>query len=162
LGIEFRQGQSLTQLTRDKLARIYTAAWTENLATTTTSASPSYTPPLENARPSTPSNPQSNNRRFSSMTPAGRSLTDAAANGNQAELERLLNAGADINSRDELGWTPLIAAAAEGQRGMVQWLLSKGADVNAKDKNGYSALTYAKSSGSKDLITLLKNAGAKP
>jgi ankyrin repeat protein len=56
----------------------------------------------------------------------------------------LLEAGADINSRDSFGHTPLTIAARESEgTTILDYLLSKGSQINAVDNNGDSALVWA-------------------
>jgi hypothetical protein len=63
---------------------------------------------------------------------------------NDAAIVRLLlDQGANIESRDEEGATPLMVAAEHGQSGVVRALLEKGADVEARDKYGFTALIGA-------------------
>ena len=58
----------------------------------------------------------------------------------------LLNAGADVNAKDDSGKTALMYAANAFNGGdveLVNILLAAGADVNAKNDWGYTALMYA-------------------
>ena len=60
-------------------------------------------------------------------------LSEAAASGNAAMIEALLNAGADPNTRTTAdGETVLMTAARAGNVEAVKMLLSHGADVNAQ------------------------------
>jgi len=54
----------------------------------------------------------------------------------------LLEHGADPNSRDPQGFTPLMPAAGPGDKEVLELLLAHKADVNAQDKNGWSALHH--------------------
>lgn len=59
--------------------------------------------------------------------------------------EQLLNAGADINSRDEYGRTALMVYA-HGQNecpDFIEFFLKRGADVNLRSPEGKTALGYA-------------------
>ena len=47
-----------------------------------------------------------------------------------------LRSGADVNAKDEDGWTALMYAAHNPNPEVVSVLLEAGADVDAKDKNG--------------------------
>src|SRR5262245_28033511 len=65
----------------------------------------------------------------------------AAANlGNTALIALLLQAGADVDTRSESGWTPLMRACDTGALEAAQLLLDAGADVNARNDEGYTAL----------------------
>lgn len=67
-------------------------------------------------------------------------ILQAVATGNLTETQSLLSSGADIETRDETGATPLILAAAAGNIALVKTLIEAGADVNAKDELGWTAL----------------------
>jgi len=63
-------------------------------------------------------------------------LVNAADKGDLATVRSLLEAGEDINARDDEGETALHEAVDEGHLEMVQFLLSKGADPNLYDDEG--------------------------
>ncbi|WHO24135.1 ankyrin repeat domain-containing protein [Agrobacterium tumefaciens] len=76
----------------------------------------------------------------------------------------LVGRGANIEARDERGWTPLIMQANNQQNGpdVVTALLAHGADPNAKKHNGETALSLARETGDATLIeVLIANGGAK-
>jgi ankyrin repeat protein len=63
---------------------------------------------------------------------------------NQAGIARLLlEAGADVNARGDLGLTPLHYAARHGSLTAAQVLIEHGADLNARDDIGFSPLVTA-------------------
>lgn len=69
----------------------------------------------------------------------------AAWKGHQAVVVVLLNAGADVNARNNNGhWgtTPLHAAAHANQAAIAELLIKHGADVNAPDLNGQTPLHH--------------------
>lgn len=109
-------------------------------------------------------------RRMMQRNPA--LLTDASGSGetaladvvieNYLEAARfLLDAGADINTRDRSGETPLIQAANMGYRDMVALLLGRGADVNARDEVQETALFKAARYGYAEVCAALLAAGAE-
>lgn len=49
------------------------------------------------------------------------------------DVKRLLEAGADVDARDDSGETPLIRASAQGHLEVAKLLIRRGADVNARD-----------------------------
>ena len=53
-------------------------------------------------------------------------LLEAASNGDLAEVERLIEIGAVVNSRDEDGYTALMWAADEGRLDVVQLFVDNG------------------------------------
>ena len=72
------------------------------------------------------------------------SILFTAANGNQTKLiEHMLSKGANINSTDKDGETPLSAAAQAGYLNAVKVLLDHGADANLADIRGRTPLDYS-------------------
>jgi len=70
-------------------------------------------------------------------------LFDALSNGELEMVLKQLNTGIDINTRGNLGETPLITAARLGHKQIVNYLLQKGADPEIKDFDGITALFLA-------------------
>jgi ankyrin repeat protein len=68
-------------------------------------------------------------------------LISAVKTGDTAAVQRLLAAGADIDSRDGEGATLLMLAAHAGDLPMVRLLLQAGANVNASDVRGWAPLS---------------------
>ena len=56
------------------------------------------------------------------------------------KTKNLIEAGADLNATDEVGFTPLMYAASKNYTDVVKELILAGADVNAQDKMGNTAL----------------------
>src|SRR4051812_41406353 len=67
-------------------------------------------------------------------------LDYAIGNRNREMVRRLLAAGANINSIDESGRTPLMHLEREASIELVRDLLAAHADVNARDKSGETVL----------------------
>lgn len=63
--------------------------------------------------------------------------------GHEAMTELLVDMGADVNIRNEVGMSPLHRAAQYAQESVVGFLLDRGADVLARDNDGNSALHWA-------------------
>lgn len=99
--------------------------------------------------------------QVSKTDPMSEALVEAAAKGNIREVERLIGAGVDLDTRDRTGRTPLMAATQKGHLDLVKLLLDKGAQINAKDKSGETALSLARQRGPKELRDLLREYGAK-
>jgi ankyrin repeat protein len=73
---------------------------------------------------------------------------------------------ADVNMRDNGGYTPLHHAAARGDNEMILYLVSKGADVKAVARNGRTTVDMANGPVSRispipETIALLEKMGAK-
>jgi len=82
----------------------------------------------------------------------------------RGELEKvkdiLEKRGELVNSRDELGRSPIIFAVATDKKAVVAYLLSKGADLEGKDNLGQTPLHWAAMYGHKQIIEMLISAGA--
>jgi len=77
-----------------------------------------------------------------------------------AIVAQLLGAGADVNTRDNLGRTALILAVAFNRPAIVAQLLGARADVNAKDNKDQTALIMAVVSNQPAIVSQLLDAGA--
>lgn len=80
--------------------------------------------------------------------------------------ELLISKGANVNTQDKAGLTPLHWASSQGRDGIVEFLISKGADINSRSKGsflkkGKTPLGLATEAGHKDIIRLLKLHGAE-
>eukprot|EP01084_Bolivina_argentea_P189106 325321_1 len=67
----------------------------------------------------------------------------AVKEGNNKELQNLINANCDLNITDNDGETALHWAAEKGYDKISQQLINANCDVNIKDNNGWTALHYA-------------------
>lgn len=74
----------------------------------------------------------------------------------------LLEKGADINLKDEHGWTALLWASWTGFPEIVSILLEKGSDVNTVDAQGHTPLTTASLRGNDKVVNILLEKGADP
>jgi ankyrin repeat protein len=87
-------------------------------------------------------------------------LMNAAAFGSSDALAVLLEAGADVNARDDFAATPLLFGASDAAK--VKLLVERGADVNARSKAGRTPLTLAASTaGASAAARLLLERGAQ-
>ena len=89
----------------------------------------------------------------------------AGKGGNNAAVQALLDAGADVNARDgnsSNGATALMRASGKGDISIIKQLLDAGADVNitAGERNVMTALKFAAESGKEDAVQVLLQAGA--
>jgi ankyrin repeat protein len=71
------------------------------------------------------------------------SIHEAAANGNIEAVKQHIAAGADVNAKNNWGWTPLHYAALKGQKEIAELLIAKGADMNAVGDLGRTPLDLA-------------------
>ncbi len=84
-------------------------------------------------------NKQSNT---SSTTPA-MDLHAAAFMGNVEAIQQHIDAGSDLNVKDEYGSTPLTVAITFGKTEAAKMLIEAGADINAQTSDGSTALHAA-------------------
>jgi ankyrin repeat protein len=112
--------------------------------------------PLQEAAPA--SDPNINMRDYQGQT----ALLRAVNAGQNDEVRRIVDSGADVNLGTEEGVTPLINAAGMGNLEIVRLLIEKGADVNKATKSNYTALMSASLNGHYQIVQLLLDAGADP
>lgn len=84
----------------------------------------------------------------------------AVTQGNSAEITRLLEAGADINTVDDLGRTAAMIAVHTNQLDIFNLLIEKGADINIRDQRSDNPLLYAGAEGLLDFVRASVAAGA--
>ena len=89
-------------------------------------------------------------------------LLYAASKGYEDSVSNIILQGADVNTRDPDGMTPLARAAVMGNKGVVDILLQEGADPNIMDVYGATALMQACWAGNMDIVKALLAKGADP
>lgn len=94
------------------------------------------------------------------FTSPNEELIFAAIQGDVAEIQRLLAAGAKVNQSYRYDRTPLMLAAGNGQTAAVKALIAAGADINARDNEHDTPLVFAIMSRHKSTILALLDAGA--
>lgn len=94
--------------------------------------------------------------------PAGgpKALHDAVLDNDMDQVQKALDDGADVNGKDEAGFTPLFHAVQRGQYQITSLLINRGANVNATDTMGNTPLHFAASAGNVEMCRALVNAGA--
>lgn len=79
-----------------------------------------------------------------SKSDLNKKLFQAIAQNQPAEVQSLLEKGANVNAQDTLSWTPLMHASEIGNLALVKLLLNAGANVHMKEERfGWSALDIA-------------------
>ena len=92
--------------------------------------------------------------------PPPANLHRLVAAGDVNGLKTALAKGADVNARDDKGWTPLMHAADKGYSLMMPFLLEAGADPNLRLPDGATALFIAVVHGHLEIAAALLRAGA--
>jgi hypothetical protein len=75
--------------------------------------------------------------------------------------EMLIRKGAQVNSKDQFGATPLHWAAYYGTKETVEALLNNGAEINTPTKSGMTPLDIAQGEDNTEAIAVLKSRGGK-
>lgn len=86
----------------------------------------------------------------------------ACAHGFLPAAQVLLEHGANINAKQNIGVTPLMQAVRSRNLALVKFLLDKNADINVADDNGDTALHYAYRHQIIPIIRELEDRGANP
>jgi ankyrin repeat protein len=87
----------------------------------------------------------------------------AARDGNEAVVNALLSAGADVNAVDDRGATALhwsVGASGAGPGAMVQILVQRGTKVDSTDERGRTALHWAANAADAEAVGELLELGA--
>ena len=87
-------------------------------------------------------------------------MHDTAANGEPEAIALLLEQGADMEARDDYGWTSLHFAAARNKPEAVALLLDRGADIEARDDYEWTPLHVAAMGNNPEVVALLLDRGA--
>lgn len=87
-------------------------------------------------------------------------LWKAASSGDLKRIESLISNGADVNSKNKDGLTPLHVAAVRGQLAVVDFLINNSADVNTKTKDGQTLLHHVAREGHFRVVELLIDSGS--
>nr|CAB3453917.1 unnamed protein product [Digitaria exilis] len=119
--------------------------------------------PLEKDSPGDSISPASTSARIDELDDyvEGLSLVHLACRvADLGMVELLLQYGANVNSTDSRGRTPLHHCILKGRHAYAKLLLSRGADSQARDRDGRTALQYAIDSGTIDddeILVLLED-----
>ncbi|MCG6871918.1 MAG: ankyrin repeat domain-containing protein [Gammaproteobacteria bacterium] len=89
-------------------------------------------------------------------------LMQAARDGNEEIVRRLLRSGVDVNRQNTNGGTAIMYAALGDRLAITRILVDQGADVDARASNGWSALMIAAVKGHAAIARFLVAHGADP
>ncbi len=84
----------------------------------------------------------------------------AACMGYLARVKDFVSQETEVDTKDELGWTPSYWALSAGQKKVFAYLLSQGADVTAKTNDGHTLLHQASKAGFTEIVKQLISKGA--
>ncbi|MDX2050464.1 MAG: ankyrin repeat domain-containing protein [Rickettsiaceae bacterium] len=76
-------------------------------------------------------------------------------------ISRFIEHGANINEKDNFGWTPLHCVCHNGHEQTAKLLIEHGANIDEKDNSGLTPLHQACYWGHEQIAKLLKEHGAK-
>lgn len=89
-------------------------------------------------------------------------VASAAASGDLAEVQRLLDRGASVDAYCiDYQFPALVGAAARGHVEVVELLLRRGANPSLRNSDGRSALRLARENGHKEVLELLETYGGE-
>ncbi|MBI2496715.1 MAG: ankyrin repeat domain-containing protein, partial [Opitutae bacterium] len=89
-----------------------------------------------------------------------RQLLEACKQGDLSAAMAAMAAGADTESSNQDGQTPLLLAIRAKAFDLVRWLVEEGASVNRTSKGGSSPVVFAVETGRWDVVDYLLQAGA--
>lgn len=148
------QGRTAANRAQENNFPLILQALTNAGATSEKSAAPKPQTPADSSKPT----PAAAQKPVDNSN--AKALIEAANGGDIAQVRSLLSAGADSNSRNEKGYTPLMLAAASNYIEIVRLLLDKGADPNLQSVPGYTALMLATAEGHDTVARVLLDCGA--
>jgi hypothetical protein len=88
-------------------------------------------------------------------------LHNTAGFGKPEMVKFLLDNGAEVNLRDNIGYTALFYAIDNGKAETIKVLIENGADFNHKANDKMTPLNYARKQKKQEIVELLINAGAE-
>jgi hypothetical protein len=94
------------------------------------------------------------------LFPTNFALRESSAAGNFGAVKLFLALGANVNTENKYGSTPLILATYGRHLDIVEYLIDHGADVNVKNEDGNTPLWWAANEGHTELVRCLIDKGA--
>lgn len=105
--------------------------------------------------------PENNSKTKAIVDKPKTDIQEAIISGNLEVVKQHIEAGTDINMRDQMsGSTPLITAASFGKTAIVKALIDANADLDLKNNEGSTALHSAAFFCRIDIVQMLLDAGA--
>lgn len=92
------------------------------------------------------------------MSNKNQQLVTAAENGETVKVKQLLSEGANINTQDDQGRTPVMAATYKNRVETVRALIEAGADINKQDNMKNNPFLYAGAEGYLEILKLVNAA----
>ncbi|ETI35065.1 hypothetical protein F442_18349, partial [Phytophthora nicotianae P10297] len=92
---------------------------------------------------------------------SGNTLQVACMNGDLDSVQSFLARGAEIDSKDGDGYTPLAYAVENGHTRIVKKLLEMGASIDTVSNDGRTALMCGSDKGYPDVVEVLLENGAE-
>ncbi len=89
-------------------------------------------------------------------------ITHAARSGDVSTLQKVLNTGYDLETRNADGFTPLMEAARGGNYAAARFLVAHDANLEARSPLLGTPLCLAALNGNSDIVDLLLAHGANP
>ncbi len=86
----------------------------------------------------------------------GTALHAAASKGCFDIVELLLQYGADINTPDNDGYTPLMLAACCQPKAFIEFMINNGADIKIKSHTGATATSAARDNPDQEVLSYLR------
>lgn len=99
---------------------------------------------------------------FSVVKQQGSALAEAVLNGQYYVSRMLIEEGADPDSKDSRGFTPLLIASRLSHWRIAALLIESGAGADPSDDKGRTPLHYAVEDGDEQTVRTLLKAGADP
>ena len=90
-----------------------------------------------------------------------KSMLQAIAKGDTADIGRHLALGTEVNAQNTSGWAPLHYAVVRGRTDTARLLVDGGADVDLRTNSGRTPLHEAAARGFMELVELLVQRGAE-
>lgn len=92
--------------------------------------------------------------------PVYKTIYEAAAAGDLADVKQHVQNGSDVNARADDGTTALMLTTLGNNPELVRYLISKGARLDARTDSGFTALSLAVKLGNLEIVKILIESGA--